>query len=167
MRVPSAAGGPGGFHGAQDSLQVLSLQGQNHLEFGAARDAFGGGKTGCHRRQPAGIQRRPGHLGTRRAAHRLAQHMHDVDIPHACTSPRSDPAGYESEAEGLLENVEGKYRFSEVTVRPASRSGATSNSRRPAKSWTASRLMLHRKLDQRQGQARSGACPCSPTKVTT
>ena len=28
------------------------------------------------------------------------------------------PAGYESEAEGLLENVEGKYRFTEVAVRP-------------------------------------------------
>jgi organic hydroperoxide reductase OsmC/OhrA len=28
------------------------------------------------------------------------------------------PVGYESEAEGLLENVEGKYRISEVTVRP-------------------------------------------------
>jgi len=26
--------------------------------------------------------------------------------------------GYESEAEGLLENVEGKYRITEVTVRP-------------------------------------------------
>jgi len=28
------------------------------------------------------------------------------------------PAGYESEAEGLLENVEDKYRITEVTVRP-------------------------------------------------
>jgi organic hydroperoxide reductase OsmC/OhrA len=28
------------------------------------------------------------------------------------------PLGYESEAEGLLENVEGKYRVTEVTVRP-------------------------------------------------
>src|SRR5262245_20503025 len=28
------------------------------------------------------------------------------------------PVGYESEAEGLLENIEGKYRFTEVTVRP-------------------------------------------------
>src|SRR5262245_59775334 len=28
------------------------------------------------------------------------------------------PAGYESEAEGLLENVEGTYRISEVTIRP-------------------------------------------------
>src|SRR5260370_34816788 len=28
------------------------------------------------------------------------------------------PAGYESEAEGLLENVEGKYRITEATVRP-------------------------------------------------
>jgi organic hydroperoxide reductase OsmC/OhrA len=28
------------------------------------------------------------------------------------------PAGYESEAEGLLENVEGKYRITEVVVRP-------------------------------------------------
>src|SRR5258708_31632464 len=28
------------------------------------------------------------------------------------------PAGYESEAEGLLENVEGKYRITEVMVRP-------------------------------------------------
>jgi organic hydroperoxide reductase OsmC/OhrA len=28
------------------------------------------------------------------------------------------PAGYESEAEGLLENVEGKYLITEVTVRP-------------------------------------------------
>jgi len=28
------------------------------------------------------------------------------------------PAGYESEAEGLLENVEGKCRITEVTVRP-------------------------------------------------
>jgi organic hydroperoxide reductase OsmC/OhrA len=29
------------------------------------------------------------------------------------------PVGYESEAEGLLENVEGKYRITEVTVRPS------------------------------------------------
>ena len=28
------------------------------------------------------------------------------------------PASYESEAEGLLENVEGKFRLTEVTVRP-------------------------------------------------
>jgi organic hydroperoxide reductase OsmC/OhrA len=28
------------------------------------------------------------------------------------------PAGYESEAEGLLEKVEGKYRITEITVRP-------------------------------------------------
>jgi organic hydroperoxide reductase OsmC/OhrA len=28
------------------------------------------------------------------------------------------PLGYQSEAEGLLENVEGKYRITEVTVRP-------------------------------------------------
>src|SRR5215467_5273988 len=28
------------------------------------------------------------------------------------------PAQYDSDAEGLLENVEGKYRFTEVTVRP-------------------------------------------------
>jgi len=28
------------------------------------------------------------------------------------------PAGYQSEAEGLLENVEGKYRITEVAVRP-------------------------------------------------
>jgi len=28
------------------------------------------------------------------------------------------PAGYESQAEGLLENVEGKYRITEVTLRP-------------------------------------------------
>jgi organic hydroperoxide reductase OsmC/OhrA len=28
------------------------------------------------------------------------------------------PAGYESEAEGLLDNVDGKYHITEVTVRP-------------------------------------------------
>jgi organic hydroperoxide reductase OsmC/OhrA len=28
------------------------------------------------------------------------------------------PVGYESEAEGLLENVEGKYHITEVTIRP-------------------------------------------------
>src|SRR5437660_12557935 len=28
------------------------------------------------------------------------------------------PVGYESEAEGLLENIEGKYRITEVVVRP-------------------------------------------------
>ena len=28
------------------------------------------------------------------------------------------PTGYESDAEGLLENVEGKYRMTKVTVRP-------------------------------------------------
>jgi organic hydroperoxide reductase OsmC/OhrA len=28
------------------------------------------------------------------------------------------PRGYQSEAEGLLENIEGKYRITEVTVRP-------------------------------------------------
>jgi organic hydroperoxide reductase OsmC/OhrA len=29
------------------------------------------------------------------------------------------PVGYESEAEGLLENIEGKYRITEVIVRPS------------------------------------------------
>jgi organic hydroperoxide reductase OsmC/OhrA len=28
------------------------------------------------------------------------------------------PTGYESEAEGLLENIEGKYHITEITVRP-------------------------------------------------
>src|SRR3979490_3213586 len=28
------------------------------------------------------------------------------------------PVGYQSDAEGLLENVEGKYRITEITVRP-------------------------------------------------
>jgi len=28
------------------------------------------------------------------------------------------PAGYESEADGLLENIEGKYRITEIDVRP-------------------------------------------------
>jgi organic hydroperoxide reductase OsmC/OhrA len=28
------------------------------------------------------------------------------------------PVGYESEAEGLLENIEGKYRITEIAVRP-------------------------------------------------
>ena len=34
------------------------------------------------------------------------------------TDIRLTPVGYESEAEGLLENIEGKYRITEVTVRP-------------------------------------------------
>ena len=49
------------------------------------------------------------------------------------------PVGYESEAEGLLENVEGKYHFTEVTVRPASLSRARPNSSLPAKAWKASK----------------------------
>ena len=117
MRAFSATGGLGGFRGAQD-LQVFSLQGENHLEFGAARYASGCGKTEHRRRQPAGVQRRAGPLGARRAAHRLAQYVHDADIPHARSSPRPAHVGYESEAEGLLENVEGRYHITEVAVRP-------------------------------------------------
>ncbi len=50
------------------------------------------------------------------------------------------PVGYESEAEGLLENVEGKHHITEVTVRPpASPSRATPNSSLPAKPWKASK----------------------------
>jgi organic hydroperoxide reductase OsmC/OhrA len=29
-----------------------------------------------------------------------------------------EPVGYESDAEGVLENVEGKYRFTEITLHP-------------------------------------------------
>ena len=63
------------------------------------------------------VQRRAGRLGARRTARRLVQCVHDADIPHARSSPRPAHVGYESEAEGLLENVEGKYHVIEVTVR--------------------------------------------------
>ena len=41
------------------------------------------------------------------------------------------PAAYESEAEGLLENVEGKFRITEVTVRPHNRQGGSGARARP------------------------------------
>ena len=45
--------------------------------------------------------------------------MHYADVPLSLAQARGlTPARYESEAEGLLENVEGKYRITEVTVRP-------------------------------------------------
>jgi hypothetical protein len=90
VRAFSATGGLGGFRGAQD-LQVFPLQGENNLEFGAARYASGCGKTEHRRRQPAGVQRGAGHPGARRTARWLAQYVHDADIPHARSIPRPDP----------------------------------------------------------------------------
>jgi len=59
------------------------------------------------------------------------------------------PAVYESEAEGLLENVEGKYHFTEVTVRPrvTLRSDVEFETARKAMDG----VEAHRKLHQRQG----------------
>jgi len=39
-------------------------------------------------------------------------------LPHPQNRTRPSPAIYESEAEGLLENVEGEYHITEVTVLP-------------------------------------------------
>jgi len=45
--------------------------------------------------------------------------MHHADVFLFLAQARGlTPAAYESEAEGLLENVEGKFRITEVTVRP-------------------------------------------------
>jgi organic hydroperoxide reductase OsmC/OhrA len=49
------------------------------------------------------------------------------------------PVRYKSEAEGLLENVEGKYRITEVMVRPCISLKDKPNSNVPAKSWKASK----------------------------
>jgi hypothetical protein len=49
------------------------------------------------------------------------------------------PVRYESEAEGLLENIEGKYRITEVMVLPRLGSKTKPNSNAPAKSWKTSK----------------------------
>jgi hypothetical protein len=66
--------GYGGLCADNENLQVLSLQDQNHLVFRAAGFAFSGGKAQHRRWQPAGVQRRAGHLGSRRTARRLGQY---------------------------------------------------------------------------------------------
>jgi hypothetical protein len=44
--------------------------------------------------------------------------MHDANVLALTEARGLTLEGYESEAEGLLENVEGRYRVTEVTVRP-------------------------------------------------
>src|SRR5438874_9210685 len=103
-RTPSVRQGIGDFHEAKESPQAFSLQGQNHLEFRVARYAFGSGKAEHRRGQPAGVQRR--------AAHIWAPEELLVGSLNTCMMTfltLAQALGYESEAEGLLENVEGKY----------------------------------------------------------
>jgi hypothetical protein len=49
------------------------------------------------------------------------------------------PVGYESEAEGLLENVEGKHHITEVTVRPRVTLKSDAELEPAAKPWKASK----------------------------
>jgi organic hydroperoxide reductase OsmC/OhrA len=77
------------------------------------------------------------------------------------------PAGYESEAEGLLENIEGKYRITEVTVRPrvvlkeeVTRACPQDHGRRRGP-------MLHLEFHQGQGEPDPGVCRRSKRVMST
>ena len=118
-RTPSVRQGIGDFHEAKESPQAFSLQGQNHLEFRVARYAFGSGKAEHRRGQPAGVQRRAAHIWAPEEL--LVGSLNTCMMLTFLTLAQAQgliPVGYESEAEGLLENVEENYHITEVTVRP-------------------------------------------------
>jgi len=149
------------FMPAQDSLQVFSLQGPNHLEFSAARDASAAG-AGCHRRQPAGVSKATPTLGARRAAHRLAHTC--MMLTFLTLAPGLTPVRYEASRRSL-ENVEGKYRFTEVTVRPrGSCSGALSTRDGAVKPWTCVEVIASSANPSRQSYARPGLVLAPPPK---
>jgi organic hydroperoxide reductase OsmC/OhrA len=122
MRRPDAnapcEAGIGDFHGAKESSQAFSLEGQNPLEFRVARYAFGSGKAEHHRGHP------PEFTGERQIwapEELLVGSLNTCMMLTFLTLAQAQgltPVGYESEAEGSLENVEGKYHMTEVEVRP-------------------------------------------------
>jgi len=77
------------------------------------------------------------------------------------------PVGYESEAEGLLENVDGKYRFTEVTVRPrvTLRSEAERETARKAMDGVEAHCFIANSINARVTLAPE--LVLAPTKVTT
>jgi hypothetical protein len=91
--------------GNKESFQVFSLPGQDHLEFRAAGPAFSSGEADYHRWLPTGVQGR---------AHTCMM----LTFLSLAQTRGLTPAEYESEAEGLVEDIDGKYSFTEVTVRP-------------------------------------------------
>jgi len=76
------------------------------------------------------------------------------------------PIRFESEAEGLLENVEGKYRITEVTVRPRVVVESDTPTRACAQDHGRRRgSLLHFKFDCVQGEARARVCRRSCKRV--
>ena len=72
------------------------------------------------------------------------------------------PVGYESEAEGLLENVEGTYRITEVTVRPLRRRQGPNL---PARPWRAPRLTASSLIPLMQRSSSPRSLSLHPGKV--
>ena len=93
VRAAFGKSGLGGLRGHQESLQILSLQGQDRLDFGKAGYTLGLGKITHRRWQPAGVQRSAGRLGARRATRGIGQYMHDADFSYARPSERPCSGG--------------------------------------------------------------------------
>ena len=78
------------------------------------------------------------------------------------------PVGYESEAEGLLENVEGKYHITEVVVRPrvTLKSDAELEPARKTMENVEAHCFIANSINARVN-AHPRVCRCSLTKVRT
>ncbi len=81
--------GLGDLRGHQESLQILSLQSQDRLDFRKAGYTFGLGKITHRRWQPAGVQRPARRLGSRGATGGRGQYVFDADLP--CTRRSEKP----------------------------------------------------------------------------
>ena len=104
--------------GHQESLQIFSLQSQDRLEFRTAGTLSALGKPNIVVGSPPEFKGQPDVWSPEELLVGSVNTCLMLTFLTLVQAKGLVPLGYRSEAEGLLENIEGKYRITEVTVRP-------------------------------------------------
>jgi organic hydroperoxide reductase OsmC/OhrA len=108
----------GGLRGNKESFQVFSLPGQDHLEFRAAGLLSAAGRPTIIVGSPPEFKGEPNIWAAEELLVGSVNTCMMLTFLSLAQARGLTPAEYESEAEGLLEDIDGKYSFTEVTVRP-------------------------------------------------
>ena len=100
--------------------------------------------------------------GRRKTARGVAQYVHHADVSHACSGARPDAGRVRKRCRRVARNVEGKYRLTEVSVRPRVVVETDSPTRGRAQDHGRCRgAVLHFKFHQFSSEAYSRVCGCS------
>ena len=117
-QAPFGDSGLGGLHGDKDSLQIFSYKANTAWNSARRGTLSASGKPSIDVGSPPEFKGEPDIWAPEELLVGSVNTCMMLTFLTLAQAKGLTPVRYESEAEGLLENIEGKYRITEVMVRP-------------------------------------------------